>query len=133
MFRSITATQYYFCDKDNVKNDDTRKKILSLLPHGSGINYDYYIKIGKDYIKVFNCYDRMNEFGFYDGVFPFSVKFTKNNFNLHFHNLNSYGYRLINNEMLKDYLQDVYYDSYTALKELIDTIIKEENKNEKNS
>ena len=125
MFRMVTATEYYFSNKDNLENSEAREKILAILPHGSGINYNYYIRIGKDYIKVYNCYDRMNEGGFYDGVFPFSVKFTKNDFKLQFHNLNSYGYRMVNNEMLKDYLEDIYYEAYETLKELINDIVKE--------
>ena len=88
------------------------QRIIDVLPHGSGVNYDYEIKVapnGKK-ITVYNKYDYMDENGFYDGVFPFSVSYTAENVTLHFHNLTSGQYKKIRREGIREYLEELYYD-----------------------
>ena len=57
--------------------------IAKVLPHGSGINSDWEIKVYKDHITCKNCFDHMDENGFYDGGWyidykaPKFFKFTK--------------------------------------------------------
>ena len=51
-------------------------KIVKLFPHGSGINYDYYLDIDKcnDSKIVFsNSFDTMTDTGFYDKIINFTV------------------------------------------------------------
>lgn len=52
----------------------SEEKLLSLLPHGSGIDYDWRISIAKNgNIQCRNAFHAMNEHGYYDGVMPFVV------------------------------------------------------------
>ena len=83
-------------------------KIINILPHGSGIDYDWNIehKAGKVICK--NAYHRINQAGFYDGVFPFSVTFSHDDFSVKFHGLTSYGYKLVRWEGIRDYLEDTF-------------------------
>ena len=87
--------------------------VKHVLPHGSGINYDWQIDIkNSKYVVCKNAYDRMDENGFYDGIFPFKVIFTPNGFSVHFRDLTPYGYRLAREEMLKSYLEDIFAEFY---------------------
>lgn len=102
-------------EKHNI--EDAVKKIL---PHGSGINYTWIInyKSNGD-IVCLNMYDRMDENGFYDGVFPFKVIFKNDgSFNVHFRELTSYGYKLAREEMLKSYLEDVFVESVDKVNDI---------------
>ncbi|SFB10104.1 hypothetical protein [Selenomonas ruminantium] len=86
------------------------QRYIDLLPHGSGVNYDYKIKEGKNKITVYNKYDYMDENGYYDDIFPFSVTFTAENVTLHFHNLTRWQYKKIEHNGLRDYLEEIFYD-----------------------
>lgn len=51
------------------------EKLLSLLPHGSGIDFKWDIVTHKNgNITVKNAFHAMNEYGFYDGIMSFSVR-----------------------------------------------------------
>lgn len=89
--------------------EDEIEKIRNILPHGSGINSDWSIDIKKDVVICKNSYERMNEAGMYDGVFPFSVRYAKDDFKVTFHSLSSKERRIANEEGLKEYLEDTLY------------------------
>ena len=85
--------------------------IENVLPHGSGINYDYEIeqkgKGKKIYIR--NAWDYMDENGFYDDVFPFVVCFENGRFKyLHFVGCTRTQYRKIEYADLRDYLEMLF-------------------------
>lgn len=51
------------------------EKLLSLLPHGSGIDFKWRIITHKNgTITAKNAFHAMDEFGFYSGIMPFSVR-----------------------------------------------------------
>ena len=58
------------------------EKIESILPQGSGINYEWEIQVKNKRLYVYNAYDYMDENGFYDDVFPFVVCFEAGVFNI---------------------------------------------------
>lgn len=92
------------------------KYIENLLPAGSGINGEYTIEVKKDKIIVKNSWDNMNENGFYDDVFKFSITYRINgNMSLHFHGLSRNEYRKIENNGLRDYLETLYYELIPAM------------------
>ena len=92
---------------EGFEHEDEIEKIRKILPHGSGINGDWKISVKKDVVVCKNEYDRMNEVGMYDGVFPFSVRYTKDDAKVKFHSLTSKEYRIANGEDLKGYLEDM--------------------------
>lgn len=98
--------------------------IVNVLPHGSGIDYDYTISANKKRNKVYaqNAYHYMNECGMYDGVLPFTVTFdiAKQDIKVVFH-VNGAGRYRVNKAGLKEYLQDIYYE---ALYNHFETIAK---------
>ena len=54
----------------------TDPELIRILPHGSGINYSWYVGYidpKNKYIRLENRFDHMNENGFYDRVYPFTV------------------------------------------------------------
>jgi hypothetical protein len=60
------------CANDNLKPVVDLEKLTDLLPHGSGIDGNWYIQVNKaGNIRVDGSYHRMNEVGFYDGWFDF--------------------------------------------------------------
>ena len=80
--------------------------VEKLLPHGSGINDKWKIDVRKHVVVCKNVYERINEAGMYDGVFPFSVRYTKHDSKVTFHSLTSQGRRIANEEDLRGYLED---------------------------
>ena len=90
--------------------------IENMLPAGSGINGEYSIEVKKDKVTVKNTWDNMNENGFYDGVFKFSITYRANgSMILHFHGLTRNEYRKIENEGLRDYLESLFYEFIPAM------------------
>ena len=86
-------------------------KIVSVLPHGSGINYDYEIEQKGKRIYIRNAWDYMDENGFYDDVFNFVVCFENGRFKyLHFTGCTRSQYRKIENAGLRDYLEWLFTD-----------------------
>ena len=59
----------------------TEEILLDILPHGSGINWDWKIQESKDgeSFVAKNCYEHMNEVGIYDFNAPFQVIIPKEN------------------------------------------------------
>ena len=90
--------------------------IENMLPAGSGVNGEYSIEVKKDKVTIKNTWDNMNENGYYDGVFKFSITYRINgNMSLHFHGLSRNEYRKIENNGLRDYLETLYYELIPAM------------------
>lgn len=99
-------------ESDNIeweeKHRDIVKDLIEELPHGSGINYDYYIdwdKCKRDKVVFSNSYDAMNDVGMYDKVIDFVVTVTPtfNGINITIKgNFGKY-------QDIKDYLIELYY------------------------
>lgn len=81
-------------------------------PHGSGINYNYdNFHHNKERVTFCNCYDVMNENGYYEGAIPFKVIIDKYlDVKIIFRGLNNRGRYLVNKTMLREYLEDTYAD-----------------------
>ena len=54
---------------EKILSDELIEKIEAIMPHGSGINYEYEIRGTKDKFYVYNAYDYINEYGMYDKIF----------------------------------------------------------------
>jgi hypothetical protein len=82
-------------------------KITDKLPHGSGIDADWYIETKRQTIVASNSYHCMNDVGYYDGWADFTLYIPlKNpmNFKLHFGGQDA---QYLNRKyMLRDYLED---------------------------
>lgn len=93
------------------------EEIPNALPHGSGINADWYIEYKHGYIKCTNSFHCMNENGYYDGWQDFSVilkRDPKDNgikLAIHFHN----GHYRADRYMLGDYLGDTIAEMLSDL------------------
>ena len=66
--------------KDNRFLNDEKESILSMieqeLPHGSGIDGDWYLQLTTPTrVNAFNSYHCMDEHGYYDGWVDFTVHF----------------------------------------------------------
>lgn len=86
----------------------TLDELKKVLPHGSGIDYDWELEECGKYIYAKNAYHYMNEYGFYDGILPFTIRFPKNkmnNFNLHFH-VNGAGRYRVNKGGVREYIEN---------------------------
>ena len=85
--------------------------IENVLPHGSGVNYDWEITTKGNKLYVHNAWDYMDENGFYDDVFPFVVCYENNKFKyLHFLGCTRTQYRKIEYAGLRDYLEYAFCD-----------------------
>ena len=83
-------------------------KLIDLLPHGSGIDYDYFFdfeKSTRDKIIFSNAFHVMDEYGYYDGIIDFTIV-VKPSLLFDFDLLikGKFG----NNQDLKEYLYDTY-------------------------
>jgi hypothetical protein len=93
------------------------EEIPDALPHGSGIDADWYIEYKHGYIRCDNSYHCMNEDGYYDGWQDFSVILRKDNrdngvhVTIHFHN----GHYKADRYMLKEYLGDTVAEMLSDL------------------
>ena len=84
-------------------------RIVSVLPHGSGINYDWEINVKNNRLYVHNAWDYMDEYGLYDDIFPFIVCYENGRFKyLHFVSCTRSQYRKIENAGLRDYLETMF-------------------------
>lgn len=96
------------------------EKIESILPQGSGINYEWEIQVKNKRLYVYNAYDYMDENGFYDDVFPFVVCFEAGVFKyLHFLGCTRKQYRKIGYAGLRDYLETLFIVVEYKIKELL--------------
>ena len=85
--------------------------IENVLPHGSGINYDYKIRVIGSRLYVSNGYDVMNENGMYVGTLPFTVCYKTGKWTyIEFNGLTSRGYRMVNEYAIREYLYELYYE-----------------------
>lgn len=86
-------------------------KIVSVLPHGSGINFDYEIEQKGKRIYIRNARDFMDENGMYDDIFPFvacyEIGCTRTQ------------YRKIEYAGLRDYLEYVFCELEDKIQEVI--------------
>ena len=95
-------------------------RIEDILPHGSGINFDYEIEQKGNKIYIRNAWDYMDENGFYDDVFPFVVCYESNKFKyLHFLGCTRTQYRKIEYDGLRDYLEIMFVELEEKIKEVI--------------
>ena len=79
-------------------------RINAVLPHGSGINYDWEIRAKGNRLYIHNAWDYMSENGFYEDVFNFVVCYENNKFkHLHFVGCTRNQYRKIEYAGLRDY------------------------------
>lgn len=94
--------------------EDIEEQLLDILPHGSGINFDYEIEQkGKRSKRIYirNAWDYMDEYGMYDDVFPFVVCYENGRFKyLHFAGCTRSQYRKIENAGLRDYLEIMFVE-----------------------
>ena len=95
-------------------------RIKSVLPHGSGINYDYKIRVAGTRLYVSNSYDVMDENGVYIGVLPFTVCYKNGKFAyIEFNGLTSRGYCIVNKYAIREYLYELYYEVENKITELV--------------
>ena len=99
---------------------DFEDKMLAILPHGSGINYDWNIERTANTVICRNKWDNMNEQGLYDDVFPFSVTFCKEDFTVKFHGLKPNQYRKIRWNGLRDFLEDTFALVFDDVKKVME-------------
>ena len=85
--------------------------IENVLPHGSGINYDYKIRVIGSRLYVSNGYDVYDEYGLYVTDLPFTVCYKNRKLAyIHFNGLTSRGYYIANKYAIKECLYDLYCD-----------------------
>ena len=97
--------------EENMFTQEKVDKIEAILPHGSGVNYDWEITTKGNKLYVHNAWDYMDENGFYDDVFPFVVCYENGRFKyLHFLGCTRSQYRKIEYDGLRDYLEYVFSD-----------------------
>lgn len=94
--------------------------IESVLPHGSGINFDYKIEQKDNKLYVYNAWDYMDENGYYDDIFPFVVCYESGRFKyLHFAGCTRSQYRKIEYAGLRDYLEIMFVELEEKIQEVI--------------
>ena len=85
--------------------------IENILPHGSGINYDYKIRVSGSRLYVSNGYDVYDEYGLFVDVLPFTVCYKNGKWAyIYFNGLTSRGYYIANKYGVREYLYELYYD-----------------------
>ena len=100
--------------------EDITEQLLDILPHGSGINYDWEITTKGNKLYVHNAWDYMDENGYYDDVFNFVVCYENGCFKyLHFENCSRTQYRKIEYAGLRDYLEYVFYELEGKIREAL--------------
>ena len=87
------------------------KAIENVLPHGSGINYDYKIRVGGARLYVSNGYDVYDEYGLIVADLPFTVCYKNGKLAyIQFNGLTSRGYYIANKYAIKEYLYELYHE-----------------------
>jgi hypothetical protein len=109
-------SKYSSIHPDNLDDDDIVKLICDVLPHGSGINGEWYIRELKNGKIVFsNSYHAMNQWGCYVTwvSFSFIVDLSDiDNFRLVFHEKYRYW---IDRLDLKNYLETLFCECLSEL------------------
>ena len=85
--------------------------IENVLPHGSGINYDYKIRVSGARLYVSNAYDVYDEYGLFVADLPFTVCYKRGKLTyIQFNGLTPCGYYIANKYAIKEYLYELYCD-----------------------
>jgi len=93
----------------------TKSRLYQSLPHGSGIDLDWYIEETRKSFRCYNGYHCMDENGFYEGWADFVLIVPKANpleFKLQFRGRRSQ--YLARKHMLRDYLEDAFLFALTS-------------------
>jgi len=53
------------------------RELVESLPHGSGIDSDWVVEVGRDRVTFYNSYHGMDSNGYYDGWLDFRVCLSK--------------------------------------------------------
>ena len=94
--------------------------IENVLPHGSGINYDYKIRVGGARVYASNSYDVMDENGMYVGTLPFTVCYKNGKLAyIQFNGLTPRGYYIANKYAIKQCLYDLYRDAENKIANIL--------------
>ena len=94
--------------------------IENVLPHGSGINYDYKIRVTGSRLYVSNGYDVYDEYGLFVAVLPFTVCYKNGKWSyIEFNGLTSRGYYIVNKYAIREYLYELYYEVENKIIELV--------------
>lgn len=100
------------------KHEAVINELIGMLPHGSGLNYEWELDYKKSHannIILYMSYDTMDEAGYYDIVVNFTLQITPSlisGYDLHIKgNFGKY-------QDIKDYLYDILHE---ALNQDIDT------------
>ncbi len=96
------------------KHTETLEQLILLLPHGSGIDSDWYQldTDPKKCLKFSNSYHVMNENGYYDGWIDFTATIKPSLvFEMDLIITGKFG----NRQDLKLYLEDILYDGFTQM------------------
>jgi len=88
---------------------DQAIKIINQLPHGSGIDSDWYISFNPDAMTCENSFHILNENGFYDGWVDFKVSifWIKGKYDIESLEIDFFQHDDVS--MLSDYLSDTIY------------------------
>ena len=94
--------------------------IENVLPHGSGINYDYKIRVIGSRLYALNSYDVMDKNGVYVGTLPFTVCYKTGKLAyIEFNGLTSRGYCVVNKYAIRECLYELYYEVENKITELV--------------
>ena len=95
-------------------------RIVSVLPHGSGINYDYKIRVTGSRLYVSNGYDVYDEYGLFVSDLPFTVCYKSGKLAyIEFNGLTSRGYYIVNKYAIREYLYELYYEVEGKITEIV--------------
>ena len=95
-------------------------RIKSVLPHGSGINYDYKIRVGGARLYVSNGYDVYDEYGLFATDLPFTVCYKNGKLAyIQFNGLTPRDYYIANKYDIKEYLYELYHEVENKITELV--------------
>lgn len=101
----------------------TQEKIEAIeevLPHGSGINYEYKIRASRSRLYVSSGYDVYDEYGLFVADLPFTVCYKKGKLAyIYFNGLTSRGYYIANKYAIREYLYELYHDIEKKITELV--------------
>ena len=96
--------------------------IKNVLPHGSGINYDWGLRVTGSRLYASNRYDVYDDYGYYMGDLPFTVCYKNGKLAyIQFNGLTPRGYYIANKYAIKEYLYDVFYDIENKIAVAMDT------------
>ena len=94
--------------------------IENVLPYGSGINYDYELRVVGTGLYASNRYDVMNDCGMYIGTLPFTVCYKNGKLAyIQFNELTPRGYYIANKYAIKECLYDLYCDAENKIANIL--------------